>query len=106
MLFPCADRTRLILSRLGEYHTDRVPVRIHDHYPSARASHAVKLGQCQIDVANIFQYLRRYDCVKILRREGELRSVSSMEFDPWLVNAMRSSHREQRLADIHAMDRA
>jgi hypothetical protein len=29
-----------------------------------------------------------------------------MEFDPWLVSAMRSSHRKQRLADVYAMDRA
>jgi hypothetical protein len=66
----------------------------------------VKLGQRQINIANIFQYLRRYDCVKVLLWKGELRSASSMEFHPRLVSAMRSSHRKQRLADVYAMDRA
>jgi hypothetical protein len=66
----------------------------------------VNLGQRQINVANILQYLRRYDRVKVLLWEGELRSVSSMEFDPRLASAMGSRHRKQRLADVYAMDRA
>ena len=54
---------------------DRVPVRIHDYCPSARSKHAVNLGQCQVNVANILQYLSRYDRVKVLLREGELQGI-------------------------------
>src|SRR6185295_3634605 len=91
---------------MGRVPHDRVPIGVHDHCSSTCSNHAMNLGQRRINIANVFQYLRRYDGVKVLLWEGKLRSVSSMEFDPWLVSAMRSSHRKQRLADVYAMDLA